>query len=118
MQLKSNVGPEFIMAREEAIMNVVRERVKSMENLVILGNMDVPKLPILSFLIRVPSRLGQGFLHHNFICFILNDVFGIQVSHSIQQRIPFFIMKFFRQEEAALVLDHMLKNCWGFQIPF
>ena len=48
----------------------------SSPNLVLLGNTMVPRLPIFSFLIRHPVT-GQ-FLHHNFVCAILNDVFGIQ----------------------------------------
>merc|ERR1719419_629890 len=35
-------------------------------------------LPVLSFLVRVPEELGQCYLHHNYVCSILNDVFGIQ----------------------------------------
>lgn len=46
------------------------------ETLVLLGNIDVPRLPIFSFLIRHPQ--SGLFLHHNFVCAILNDVFGIQ----------------------------------------
>ena len=79
MQLKSNVGPEYIMTREEQTMVMARERLKAMDNMVMLGNMEVPKLPVLSFMIKIPSRLGNGYLHHNFVCFVLNDLFGIQV---------------------------------------
>jgi selenocysteine lyase/cysteine desulfurase len=78
MHLKENIGAEYIMAREETILKRAKERLKGMENLIILGPTDVPKLPILSFLIKAPAKLGIGYLHHNFVCFILNDVFGIQ----------------------------------------
>lgn len=46
-------------------------------NLVLLGSNDdddSPTLPIFSFLIRNGGR----FLHYNYVCAILNDVFGIQ----------------------------------------
>lgn len=44
-------------------------------NLVLLGNNNGARnLPIFSFLIR----FGQRFLHYNYVCAILNDVFGIQ----------------------------------------
>ena len=48
-------------------------------NLVLLGYddnsaNDHKNLPIFSFLIR----FGQRFLHYNYVCAILNDVFGIQ----------------------------------------
>lgn len=44
-------------------------------NLVLLGVTDNDQhIPIFSFLIRC----GKRFLHYNFVCAILNDVFGIQ----------------------------------------
>ena len=46
------------------------------ENLVLLGNTAVSRLPIFSFLIRHP--ISGLFLHHNFVCALLNDLFGIQ----------------------------------------
>lgn len=35
----------------------------------------VKRLPIFSFVVRHPRGV---FLHHNFVCAVLNDVFGIQ----------------------------------------
>ena len=78
MFVKENVGSEFIMQREEKLMEKALERLSKMDNLVVLGPNHAPKLPVLSFLIKCPEFLGNGFLHHNFICFVLNDVFGIQ----------------------------------------
>ena len=66
------------MSREEKLMQMARARLKKMPNLIPLGPMEVHKLPILSFLIKCPSILGKGFLHHNFVCYVLNDLFGIQ----------------------------------------
>lgn len=45
-------------------------------NLILLDSHDEKsnKLPIFSFLIR----FGDRFLHYNFVCAVLNDVFGIQ----------------------------------------
>ena len=41
-----------------------------------LGDSNADRLPIFSFVI---SHEGSGrLLHHNFVCTILNDVFGIQ----------------------------------------
>ena len=48
----------------------------SSSNLVLLGNTLVPRLPIFSFLIRHPTT--GAFLHHNYVCVLLNDLFGIQ----------------------------------------
>lgn len=43
-------------------------------NLVLLGDDENAHLPIFSFLIRC----GERFLHYNYVCAVLNDVFGIQ----------------------------------------
>jgi selenocysteine lyase/cysteine desulfurase/tRNA(Ile)-lysidine synthase TilS/MesJ len=55
--------------------HVVQELQKRAPNLVLLGDSSQqPGLPIFSFLIRS----GRRFLHYNFVCALLNDVFGIQ----------------------------------------
>ena len=46
---------------------------------------DNHHLPIFSFLIRHGSR----FLHHNFVCALLNDLFGIQSRGGCQCAGPF-----------------------------
>ena len=48
----------------------------SSSNLVLLGSTSVPRLPIFSFLIKHP--IAGMFLHHNYVCALLNDLFGIQ----------------------------------------
>src|SRR5690606_27033856 len=40
----------------------------------LLGSLTAPRLSIVSFLIRH----GDGFLHHNYVVALLNDLFGIQ----------------------------------------
>jgi hypothetical protein len=40
----------------------------------LLGNLDVPRLPIVSFRIRH----GDHLLHHELVVALLNDLFGIQ----------------------------------------
>eukprot|EP00537_Pseudo-nitzschia_pungens_P013687 CAMPEP_0172383022 /NCGR_PEP_ID=MMETSP1061-20121228/951_1 /TAXON_ID=37318 /ORGANISM="Pseudo-nitzschia pungens, Strain cf. pungens" /LENGTH=785 /DNA_ID=CAMNT_0013111125 /DNA_START=115 /DNA_END=2469 /DNA_ORIENTATION=- len=55
----------------------IQERLKAIPNLVLLDGNFSPsarKLPIYSFLIRC----GNRFLHYNYVCALLNDVFGIQ----------------------------------------
>ncbi|XP_006814971.1 uncharacterized protein LOC100377968 [Saccoglossus kowalevskii] len=75
-QLKEAVGADVIMKRESILCRKALDSWKTASNLIILGNVDVPRLPVFSFLIRHPTT-GQ-YLHHNFICAILNDVFGVQ----------------------------------------
>ena len=72
-------GGNFIVEREDALMRRVRERMAdgSMgRNFVLLGNSRLPRLPVLSFLVRHPET--GSFLHHNFVCAVLNDLFGVQ----------------------------------------
>ena len=56
-------------------------RLKSIPNIHILGGVDagkVERLPILSFLIEVYEDGKRHFLHYNFVCSLLNDLYGIQ----------------------------------------
>ena len=41
----------------------------------LLGNLEAPRLSIVSFVVRSPS--GR-YLHHNYVVALLNDLFGIQ----------------------------------------
>ncbi|CAG0924792.1 unnamed protein product, partial [Notodromas monacha] len=45
------------------------------EELLVLGSHSAPRLPIFSFLVK--PKMGR-YLHHNYVCAVLNDVFGIQ----------------------------------------
>ncbi|XP_059483305.1 uncharacterized protein LOC132201285 [Neocloeon triangulifer] len=78
MQLKESVGVQAIMAREEQIVKNVLAHIKTVPELLLLGPLTHScnqRLAIFSFMVRHPRGT---FLHHNFICTILNDVFGIQ----------------------------------------
>ena len=82
MQLKNSVGEQYILSQERELMEKARSRLSKLDNLVLLGNgltyQDGHRhLPVLSFVIRVP-RLGGCLLHHNFVCALLNDLFGVQ----------------------------------------
>ncbi len=73
-QLKQAVGEELIREREESF---IRRAIASWErnpNIDILGNHDAERLSIVSFVVR----RGDGYLHHNFVVALLNDLFGIQ----------------------------------------
>ena len=80
IQLKEAVGAEFIMRREEELWQRARARLGECPNLELLGNLSGPRLPIISFVVRRPSLSGSGsmLLHYNFVCAVLNDLFGIQ----------------------------------------
>ena len=76
IQLKEAVGTEWIMYREEQLCRRVFMEWESVDELLVVGPHSIPRLPVFSFLIRhLPSGL---YLHHNFVCTLLNDLFGIQ----------------------------------------
>ncbi|GAB9477254.1 hypothetical protein Gpo141_00014317, partial [Globisporangium polare] len=72
-QVKERVGAETIMHLEHENLSRVYESLKSNPRIVLLGRSDVDKLPIFSFLVRFSDR----FLHYNFVCALLNDLFGV-----------------------------------------
>ena len=68
---------DTLFQRELEISKNVIEKLKNTKNLELLLPNVTNRLPIFSFLIKVPDT--KIYLHHNFISSILNDVFGIQV---------------------------------------
>ncbi|WP_327356098.1 aminotransferase class V-fold PLP-dependent enzyme [Streptomyces sp. NBC_01304] len=84
--LKQAVGAAAIRAGEEGITRRVLAAWRDCPAIEILGSPTAARLPIVSFLVRSPSGRspsgaspsGRGFLHHNFVVAVLNDLFGIQ----------------------------------------
>ncbi|XP_077984669.1 uncharacterized protein LOC144439269 [Glandiceps talaboti] len=105
-QLKEAVGSDIIMEKEHALCRKALEVWKHSPNLVLLGNTDVPRLPIFSFLIKHPIS-GQ-FLHHNFICAVLNDVFGVQARGGCACAGPYAQDLLGIDEELALRIEAVL----------
>ena len=82
-QLKEAVGVDTIRRREERFVRAAIERWEANPNLLVLGSHTAERLSIVSFVVRHdrPQRPGpseQGFLHHNYVVALLNDLFGIQ----------------------------------------
>ncbi|MGB8650773.1 MAG: aminotransferase class V-fold PLP-dependent enzyme [Mycobacteriales bacterium] len=73
-QLKTAVGTDLIQAREEAYLGRALTSWQSDPRIGILGDTHAARLSIVSFVIRY----GPGYLHHNFVVSVLNDLFGIQ----------------------------------------
>jgi selenocysteine lyase/cysteine desulfurase len=73
-QLKDAVGVEAIREREEGFIHRAIERWSRNDSLEILGSKSLPRLSIVSFVVRHDGR----YLHHNFVVAVLNDLFGIQ----------------------------------------
>jgi hypothetical protein len=72
--LKQAVGTDLIHAREQRLLRRALDRWRANPNLELLGNLEVPRLPIVSFRIRH----GDRQLHHELVVAMLNDLFGIQ----------------------------------------
>jgi hypothetical protein len=73
-QLQQAVGVTAIRDRETRF---VRRAIRSWRTnpaIELLGDLDADRLPIISFRVRH----GTGYLHHNFVVAVLNDLFGIQ----------------------------------------
>jgi len=73
-QLKAAVGATTIREREESFIERAIASWGKNRNIRILGNERAPRLSIVSFMVRH----GEGFLHHNYVVALLNDLFGIQ----------------------------------------
>lgn len=82
LHLKQCTGVSWIEQEEKKISLFVEKRLIRHPKIVLLGRgtdaeegqVKGPSLPIFSFLIRAGAR----FFHHNFVCALLNDLFGIQ----------------------------------------
>ncbi len=80
-QLKRAVGVPAIRAREERFIRRAIAAWQDHHHLEILGNREAERLSIVSFVIRhdLPGESPRrGYLHHNFVAQVLNDLFGIQ----------------------------------------
>lgn len=74
-QLKEAVGVDTIRAREERFLERAVTAWRDEPALEILGNLELKRLSIVSFVVRSPSG---SHLHHNYVVAVLNDLFGIQ----------------------------------------
>jgi selenocysteine lyase/cysteine desulfurase len=72
--LKEAVGTDTIGAHEQRLWAYARERLAGNPRIELLGDLDAPRLPIVSFRVR----RGDRYLHHNLVVALLNDLFGIQ----------------------------------------
>ncbi|WP_124054600.1 aminotransferase class V-fold PLP-dependent enzyme [Arcanobacterium ihumii] len=75
MQLKQAVGVSQIHRREQLFLHRALKIWGEEPGISILGALDVPRLPIISFVAHDPQ--GHA-LHHGFTVALLNDLFGIQ----------------------------------------
>ncbi|KAL5112453.1 tRNA-cytidine 32 2-sulfurtransferase [Taenia crassiceps] len=100
IQLKEAIGSKLIQKREEELVRMAWTKFSQCPNLVILGGSKAKRIAIFSFLVRhtrdsIPYANSSKhrmhdpsckeikddnclFIHHDFICSLLNDLFGIQ----------------------------------------
>ena len=74
-KLQQEVGTEEIERREAAFVRRAMEVFSDCPELEILGNVDAPRLSIMS----LRFKHGGKDLHYGFVVSLLNDLFGIQV---------------------------------------
>jgi selenocysteine lyase/cysteine desulfurase len=73
-QLKDAVGAETIQSREHTFIRRAIDRWSAHPGIRVLGNPKAWRLSIVSFMLKH----GEGYLHHNYVVALLNDLFGIQ----------------------------------------
>ena len=72
--LKQAVGTDLILERERRLLHRALARWRANPNLELLGNLEAPRLPTVSFRVRH----GRRYLHHELVVALLDDLFGIQ----------------------------------------
>jgi selenocysteine lyase/cysteine desulfurase len=91
--LKQSFNVQWIEQEELKISQYAQTKLQQNKKILLLGRLggwiqpgtNIRHLPIFSFLIRRGSR----FLHHNFVCALLNDLFGVQSRGGCQCAGPF-----------------------------
>ncbi|MEO7665167.1 MAG: aminotransferase class V-fold PLP-dependent enzyme [Candidatus Limnocylindrales bacterium] len=73
-QLKNAVGEAAIREREHDFIHRAMHRWEENPAIQVLGSHTLPRLSIVSFVVRHAGR----YLHHNLVVALLNDLFGIQ----------------------------------------
>ncbi|KAJ2945237.1 hypothetical protein O0L34_g9308 [Tuta absoluta] len=88
MQLRDAVGLQGIAERQDHITRQVLSHIKNIPELILLGNESptARRLPIFSLMVKHPRGT---FLHHNFVCAVLNDVFGIQARGGLNSNLNY-----------------------------
>lgn len=89
--LKQSVGCDFIEEREKELVEKFFQRFHGQNKLVVLGSSTAPRLAIFSFLVYVEHF--NKYLHHNFLCTLLNDLFGIQVRSGCSCAGPYVLVR-------------------------
>ena len=76
-QLKESLDLNYIQIRDDELVKRFYRRFKNHPTLIHLGSQTAARLPIFSFAIYIPGVCR--YVHHNLVCRLFNDLFGIQV---------------------------------------
>jgi selenocysteine lyase/cysteine desulfurase/tRNA(Ile)-lysidine synthase TilS/MesJ len=117
-QVKQSVGESAIREAETTIAKQMYDSLMENPNIAVLGPPDIntfetvslARLPVISFLVRGPAD-GKGrsrFLHHSFVCAVLNDVFGVQVRGGCACAGPYALQLLGLGDVAAAALETLL----------
>lgn len=85
---------------------MVFDRWKNIPELKILGSTFVSRLPIFSFVIH--HTQSNLYLHHNFVCALLNDLYGIQTRSGCACAGPYALDLLGIDEPMAMKFDELL----------
>ncbi|XP_039747702.1 uncharacterized protein LOC120624937 isoform X3 [Pararge aegeria] len=88
MQLRDAIGVQNIAEKQDHITRQVLSHIKNIPELILLGSESrtMRRLPIFSLMVKHPRGT---FLHHNFVCAVLNDVFGIQARGGLNSNMSY-----------------------------
>ncbi|OMJ82068.1 hypothetical protein SteCoe_17341 [Stentor coeruleus] len=105
-QLKEAVGEKFIYNKELEHTQYVTDKLKTIPNLIILGNSALKKLPVFSFMVKC----GEKFFHHSFVAALLNDLFGIECRGGCACAGPYALKLMGISSERAQQIEDTLKE--------
>lgn len=107
-QVKASVGEDWILEREKQLLERALLKLKANPHIVLLSDYSLPSLPIFSFVVQ---HFSGRMLHYNFVCVLLNDLFGIQLRGGCMCAGPFaerllgMSQELAKEYEQALVAD-------------
>ena len=111
ISVMSKIPHREILLKEEKYIHLFLDKLNGIPNLNILhGNLlkNEPHIPVFSFLIS----FGGRFLHPNYVCALLNDLFGIQSRPgcSCAPNYGKYLLGFDKDEEQFKSLEKLIKE--------
>lgn len=107
MELKDLIGLDNIESKEKYYVKKVLQRLKSNENIEILGPSDTNnRLPIFSIKIKHKDK----YIHPKFAAKLINDLFGIQTRAGCACAAPYGHRLLDISEENSLIFRHFIKE--------